>query len=115
MVKGWVDKVFAMGFVYGNGKGVYDSGVFKQKTAFIIMTTGGPEPAYAEDGRNGNIDTILFPIHHGMFYFTGMTVLPPFISWGPARMTDTERQIELEKLKDYLENSDSVPPVYTNR
>lgn len=115
MLKGWVDKVFAMGFVYGNGKGVYDSGVFKQKTAFIIMTTGGPEPAYAEDGRNGNIDTILFPIHHGMFYFTGMTVLPPFISWGPARMTDTERQIELEKLKDYLENSDSVPPVYTNR
>ena len=115
MLKGWVDRVFAMGFVYGNGKGVYDSGVFKQKTAFVIMTTGGPEPAYAEDGRNGNMDTILFPIHHGMFYFSGMTVLPPFISWGPARMTDTERQSEFDKLKGYLDNIDSVTPVYTNR
>jgi len=115
MLKGWVDRVFAMGFVYGNGKGVYDSGVFNQKTAFILMTTGGPEQAYAEDGRNGNMDTILFPIHHGMFYFTGMTVLPPFISWGPARMTDSERQNEFNKLEKYLENMDVAVPVYTNR
>ncbi|HEY5508435.1 MAG TPA: NAD(P)H-dependent oxidoreductase, partial [Paludibacter sp.] len=85
ILKGWVDRVFAMGFVYGGGKGVYENGVFKEKTAFITMTTGGPEQAYTIDGNNGNINTILFPIHHGIFYFTGMTVLPPFISWSPAR------------------------------
>ena len=115
ILKGWVDRVFAMGFVYGAEKGNYDSGVFNKKTAFVIMTTGGPEQAYAEDGRNGNIDTILFPIHHGMFYFSGMTVLAPFISWGPARMIDKERQNELEKLKSFLEKMDSLVPLYTNR
>jgi len=115
MLKGWVDRVFAMGFVYGGGKGVYDAGVFKNKTALVIMTTGGSEKTYIKNGRNGDIDTILFPIHHGMFYFTGMTVLPPFISWGPAGMTDLERQNELERLKNYLGNIDSQVPIYTNR
>ncbi len=115
ILKGWVDRVFAMGFVYGGGRGVYDSGVFNQKTAFVIMTTGGPEQTYAEGGGNGNIDTILFPIHHGMFYFTGMTVLAPFISWGPARMIDKERLNELERLKSYLEKMDSHVPLYSKR
>ena len=115
MLKGWVDRVFAMGFVYGGGKGVYDTGAFKDKTAFVIMTTGGPEQSYTEDGRNGNIDTILFPIHHGMFYFAGMTVLPPFISWGPARLTDEERLNELDKLKNYLDKLEIHKPIYTNR
>src|ERR1035437_376571 len=114
MLKGWVDRVFAMGFVYGGGKGVYDTGVFKDKTAFVIMTTGGPEQSYTQDGRNGNIDTILFPIHHGMFYFAGMTVLPPFISWGPSRLTEAERHNELEKLKNYLEKLETIKPIYTN-
>jgi NAD(P)H dehydrogenase (quinone) len=114
ILKGWVDRVFAMGFVYGGGKGVYDTGVFKDKTAFVIMTTGGPEQSYTEDGRNGNIDTILFPIHHGMFYFAGMTVIPPFISWGPARMTEDERQNDLDNLRKHLAKLDSLVPIYTN-
>ena len=114
ILKGWVDRVFAMGFVYGAGKGVYDTGIFKDKTALVIMTTGGPEQSYTEDGRNGNIDTILFPIHHGMFYFCGMTVLPPFISWGPARMTEDERQNDLDNLRKHLAELDSLVPIYTN-
>jgi len=35
ILKGWVDRVFAMGFVYGDGKGVYENGTYKNKTAFI--------------------------------------------------------------------------------
>jgi NAD(P)H dehydrogenase (quinone) len=113
IMKGWVDRVFAMGFAYGGGKGVYDTGVFKHKRAFVIMTTGGPKESYGFNSKNGNINTILFPIHHGIFYFTGMTVLPPFISWSPARITDAERQNNLEELKEYLDNLDSMEPVYS--
>jgi len=115
ILKGWVDRVFAMGFVYGGGKGVYENGVFKEKTAFITMTTGGPEQAYTIDGNNGNINTILFPIHHGIFYFTGMTVLPPFISWSPARATEKELKCEIERYKDYLNSFSTKKPIYTNR
>ena len=114
ILKGWVDRVFAMGFVYGNGKGVYDSGTFKEKTAFITMTTGGPEIAY-NGGKNGDLTTILFPIHHGMFYFAGMTVLPPFISYSPARITEEERKNEIERYKTYLGELETTNPIYTNR
>lgn len=115
MLKGWVDRVFAMGLTYGAGKGVYDNGAFPEKTGSLIFTTGGPEIAYGPNGKNGELETILFPVHHGMFYFTGMTVLPPFISFGPARSSQEERIAELERLERYLDSRDQLTPLYTNR
>lgn len=115
ILKGWVDRVFAMGFVYGNGKGVYENGTLKQKTAFVVMTTGGPEIAYGSNGKNGDLTSILFPIHHGMFYFTGMTVLPPFIAFSPARLSDEERKVELLRFKNHLLNLNNLDALYTNR
>jgi NAD(P)H dehydrogenase (quinone) len=112
ILKGWVDRIFAMGLVYGAGKGVYDNGTYKNKTAFLTLTTGGPEVAYGDTGKNGNLDTILYPIQHGMFYFAGMTVLPPFISFSPARITDEERKTQLALYKSYLEKAISLKPIY---
>lgn len=115
ILKGWVDRVFAMGFAYGNGKGVYENGTFKDKTAFIVMTTGGPEIAYGDTGKNGHLETILFPIHHGMFYFVGMTVLPPFIAFSPARLSDEERSAELLHFKHHLMNVSNLEALYSNQ
>jgi NAD(P)H dehydrogenase (quinone) len=112
ILKGWVDRVFAMGVVYGSGKGVYDNGTYKNKTAFLTVTTGGPEIAYGDKGKNGNLETILYPIQHGMFYFTGMTVMPPFICFSPARITDDERKLQLDLYKAYLKNLKNVAPIY---
>ncbi len=113
IMKGWVDRVFAMGLTYGAGKGVYDNGTYKNKTAFLTFTTGGPEIAYGNAGKNGNLDTILYPIQHGMLYFVGMTVLPPFICYSPARITDDERKAQLKRYVDYLKNLSEVTPVYS--
>ena len=112
ILKGWVDRVFAMGLVYGAGKGVYDNGTYKNKTAFLTFTTGGPEIAYGPTGKNGNLDTILYPIQHGMFYFAGMTVMPPFICFSPARITEEERHQQLQLYRTYLKNIDSIKPIY---
>ncbi len=112
ILKGWVDRVFAMGLTYGAGKGVYENGVFKDKKAFLTFTTGGPEMAYAPGGKNGNLDTILYPIQHGMLYFVGMQVLPYFVSFAPARVTDEERVKELERYKKYLSELDNFPVLY---
>lgn len=102
ILKGWVDRIFAMGVTYGAGKGVYDNGTFKDKKSFLTFTTGGPAVAYGETGKNGNLDTILYPIQHGMFYFVGMQVLPYFVSYSPARTTDEERKMELVRYKIFL-------------
>lgn len=115
ILKGWVDRVFAMGFVYGAGKGIYQNGIFKDKSAFITMTTGGPEQSYTNESNNGKIETILFPIHHGMFYFTGMTVFPPFISWSPARASVTELNFEIDRYIKFLKNLENCKPIYTNK
>src|SRR5262249_13340656 len=40
----------------------------------------------------------LFPIDHGMLYFTGFTVIEPFLVHAPARMTEPERTAELRSL-----------------
>jgi NAD(P)H dehydrogenase (quinone) len=112
ILKGWVDRVFAMGFVYGAGKGVYENGVFPNKKAFLTFTTGGPEVAYSPTGKNGNLDTILYPIHHGMLYFIGMQVLPPFICYSPARMSEEERANELIRYKSYLSKVSDEKPLY---
>lgn len=114
ILKGWVDRVFAMGFVYGAGKGTYENGIFKDKTAFVTMTTGGPEASYAVDGKNGDIESILFPINHGMFYFTGMTVLSPFISWGPARASEVELKKDINRYVEYLTKIEQQKTLFTN-
>ncbi len=112
MLKGWVDRVLAMGFSYGAGKGVYENGAFKDKTAFLCFTTGGPQTAYGNEGKNGNLDTILYPIHHGILYFVGMKVLPPFVCFSPVRLTDEERKSELARYRAYLEQCQSLTPLF---
>lgn len=112
ILKGWVDRVFAMGFSYGAGKGVYDAGSFKNKRAFCCLTTGGPEAAYGPSGKNGNLETILYHINHGMLYFVGMLTLPPFVGFSPARITEEERKVVIEKYKLFLQNIDNHKTIF---
>ena len=90
-LKGWVDRVFAMGRIY-NFEHIYGTGFFRGKRALLSLTTGGPEEAYREGGFNGDIAAILRPIHRGMLQFVGFDVLAPQIVYAPVRMTDEQRQ-----------------------
>ena len=95
VLKGWVDRVFAMGTAYGGGRW-YDRGVYSGKRAVCSLTTGGPETLYSPTGLNGDLETVLFPIQHGILRFTGFDVLPPFVAWGAARATDEGRAAYLD-------------------
>jgi len=110
ILKGWVDRVFAMGRIYGAGKW-YDQGVFKGKRAMVSLTTGGPEPMYGATGLNGDINTILYPINHGILRFVGFDVLPPFIAWSVARASADQRQVYLEQYKQRLLTLWETPPI----
>lgn len=91
VLKGWVDRVFAMGRTYGRDH-IYENGVFRGKRALLSLTTGGPEEAYRQGGFNGDIAAILRPVHRGMLQFVGFDVLSPQIVYGPVHMTDDERK-----------------------
>ncbi|MDK9757699.1 NAD(P)H-dependent oxidoreductase [Vibrio sp. D173a] len=101
MLKGWVDRVFAMGRTYGGGR-FYENGVYKGKKAMVSVTIGGPEEAYVKDGWNGDLDAILRPIHRGVFEFNGFSVLRPHKVFGPARKTENEREAELDNYAERL-------------
>jgi putative NADPH-quinone reductase len=90
ILKGWVDRVFAMGRTYG-GDRIYGNGVFRGKHAMLSLTTGGPPPAYTKGGFNGDIHAILRPIQRGMLQFVGFEVLAPQIAYGPVRLTQDQR------------------------
>src|SRR5208282_3713151 len=101
ILKGWVDRVFAMGRTYGYGH-MYETGVFKGKRALLSLTTGGPKEAYAPEGFNGDLDAILRPMQRGILEFTGFSVLRPEVHWQPVRVEAAERQAWLDAWSDRL-------------
>jgi NAD(P)H dehydrogenase (quinone) len=103
ILKGWVDRVFAMGRTYG-GNRMYGGGVFKGKRALLSLTTGGPYASYVKGGFQGDIHAILRPIQRGMLQFVGFEVLAPEIIYGPVRMEQGQRNDLLDAFADRLKN-----------
>jgi len=98
IMKGWIDRVFALGRAYGGGR-YFSRGVFSGKRALCSVTVAGSEVMYSERGAYGPIERILFPIHHGILGFTGFSVIDPFVVYAPARMRDEERQACLQSYR----------------
>ena len=114
VLKGWVDRVFAMGRTYGGGH-IYETGVFQGKRALLSLTTGGPEDAYLKDGFNGDIHGILKPIHRGMLQFVGFDVLAPQIVYAPVHMNDEQRKQELNRFGKRLTRIAEESPIAVGR
>ncbi len=114
ILKGWVDRVFAMGRTYGGGR-IYDSGVFKGRRALLSLTTGGPREAYAPDGFNGDLDAILRPIQRGVLEFTGFSVLRPQVHWQPVRVEPAQRREWLQAWTERLRGIAEEQPIVVGR
>jgi NAD(P)H dehydrogenase (quinone) len=110
ILKGWVDRVFAMGFAYGGGK-IYESGPFRGKRALLSLTTGGPQASYAKGGFNGDLDGILRPLQRGMLRFCGFDVLAPHVVFGPVRLADDERAAVLAAWAARLSRIEEESPI----
>ena len=114
ILKGWVDRVFAMGRAYGNGH-IYETGKFKGKRALLSLTTGGPADAYLENGFNGDLNAILRPIQRGILNFTGFSVLQPQLVYGPVRVDDAQRQAWLAQWAQRLREIESEMAIVVGR
>lgn len=92
ILKGWFDRVWHQGYAYGhrgpNGEWIgYGDGFLAGRRVMIVATLGGPDWMYDERGIHGSIDDLLFPLQHGMFFYAGADVLPPFLLHGVDRYT----------------------------
>ena len=86
ILKGWIERIYAYGFAYGVGEHSdshwgdrFGEGSMAGKRAMVVTTTGGWASHYAPRGINGPMDDLLFPIHHGILYYPGFEVLPPYV------------------------------------
>ncbi|WP_153140298.1 NAD(P)H-dependent oxidoreductase [Paraburkholderia agricolaris] len=118
ILKGWVERVYAYGFAYGMGEHSdarwgdrYGEGSMAGKRAMLMVTTGGWESHYSPRGINGPIDDVLFPIQHGVLYYPGFDVLPPFVIHRTSRI-DAVRFSEIcDALGERLDNLWKTAPI----
>jgi NAD(P)H dehydrogenase (quinone) len=108
ILKGWVDRVFAVGRAYGGGRW-FEHGVLSGRRAMCAITVGGTKQLYSEGGMYGPIGHILQPIHRGILAFTGFTVIAPFVVYAPNRITAQERQAYLAEYRTRVLTLQSAP------
>lgn len=108
IMKGWVDRVFAIGRTYGGGQW-FDRGMMKSKKAMLAVTIGGTEQAYSHQGIYGPAAEVLRPINHGILGFCGFDVIEPLIAYAPARRTAEDRRAMFEAYAERLINIESAP------
>lgn len=77
----------------------------------VSMTTGGPPPMFSGWGLNPSLDSILTPIQHGIFWFTGFEPLAPFIAWGVSRCSDQQRLAYLDAYQQRLAGFFTEEPI----
>lgn len=118
ILKGWVDRVYAYGFAYGVGEHSdrrwgdrFGEGTLAGKRAMLIVTTGGWEEHYSARGVNGPIDDLLFPINHGILYYPGYDVLPPFVVYRVDRFDEASFEPVAERLRERMRTLATTPPI----
>jgi NAD(P)H dehydrogenase (quinone) len=118
ILKGWVDRVYAYGFAYGVGEHSekrwgdrYGEGTLAGKRAMLIVTAGGWEPHYAARGINGPIDDLLFPINHGILFYPGYDVLPPFVAYKVDGLDEAGFASLAARLRERMRTIATTPPL----
>lgn len=118
ILKGWVDRVFSYGFAYGVGEHTatrwgdrYGEGRMAGKRAMLLVTTGGWEAHYGARGINGPIDDLLFPINHGILFYPGFDVLPPYITYKADRLSPQDFETEAEALRERIRGLETTRPI----
>ncbi|MGX7704941.1 NAD(P)H-dependent oxidoreductase [Methylobacterium sp. Gmos1] len=118
ILKGWIDRVYAFGFAYGVGEHSetrwgdrYGEGTLAGKRAMLVVTAGGWPSHYGPRGINGPIDDLLFPIHHGVLFYPGYDVLPPFVLYRADRTDEATFDEAAAALKARMRALFETPPI----
>lgn len=118
ILKGWVDRVYSYGFAYGVGEhnekrwgDRYGEGTLAGKRAMLIVTAGGWEEHYSARGINGPIDDLLFPINHGILYYPGYDVLPPFVVYRADRLDEAGFEGVAKHLRERMRTLEITRPI----
>lgn len=118
ILKGWVDRVYSMGFAYGIGEhndkrwgDRYGEGKMLGKRAMVVVTVGGWKEHYSARGICGPIDDLLFPITHGTLYYVGFKVLPSFVVYQSDRADEAAFNAAADGLRQRMRELSTTDPI----
>ena len=111
ILKGWIDRVFAFGVTYDFGR-TWDQGVMRGRRAMLSFTTGAPPGVFEKDGRSGDLERVLWPIHGGVLALCGFEVLPPFVAWAVPWIENAGRAAMLDAWQQRLLHLDTDTPLF---
>jgi NAD(P)H dehydrogenase (quinone) len=114
IMKGWIDRVFVNGTVYGSGGKRFDNGGLKGRKAMLTVTTGCFPEMMEPDGLLGDRDVVLWHLHHGTFGYSGLSVLPPFVAWSIQYTDDDRRKAYLDEYAARLRGIAGDAPMPTH-
>jgi putative NADPH-quinone reductase len=100
ILKGWFDRLFATAYAYDKDK-MFSAGLLQPIQAMLSVTTQSPSSTYQADGRHGDMNQYLHPIHHTL-RFAGIKILQPFVAYGVMNITDVERKQYLVSYEKHL-------------
>lgn len=114
MLKGWIDRVFAYGIAYDFGR-TWDRGVFRGRRAMLSFTTSAPPTSQLPDGRNGDLERTLWPLHGGTLALCGFDVLRPFVAPAVRWVDEATRREILARFAARLQNLHTEEPLFFHR
>jgi len=118
ILKGWFDRVLVYGEVYASKKR-FENGRFTHRKALVSVTVGTSPETYHHNGRSGDIDLMLWPVHFSIAY-VGFQVLTPHVAYGvEAGLRYSDDKVVEQRLRDIetkyverlqnIENENAIP------
>ena len=111
IMKGWIDRVFVNGAIYGSGRR-YDTGGLTGRRAMVVTSTAAYPGMCAPDGLVGALDVIVWPIQNGTVAYAGCKVLPPFVSWSVNFVDEAARRRYLDDYAERLRQIETANPLF---
>lgn len=118
ILKGWIDRVFVRGYAYGipdperPGRSLrYGAGGLAGKRALAVVTVGGAPGGYQPGGIEGALEDVLFPLLHGVFFYTGMAPLPPVAVYNANHLPGRDYRAAVAGLRARLAAAATEDPI----
>ena len=110
-MKGWIDRVFVNGVVYGKGRRI-DAGGLKGRKAMLTLTTACYREMVAPDGLLGDLHINLWHLNSGTLAYAGFKVLPPFVGWSIQYTTAERHQEYIAEYAQRLKTLECTEPMF---
>jgi NAD(P)H dehydrogenase (quinone) len=114
ILKGWCDRVLASSEMHTVDER-YDHGRFKFTRALFCVNTGANAYECAPDGKEGDLEMLLWPMAHTLRYL-GMTTMKPVCAHGVHSYHQGATKIDLEqRLAKIIDDQINVLRDFDNR